>query len=145
MPGSLDVIAWMEEAAAAEPQRLFLRTPEGDSLSYGALRAATARFGGALAALGVSPGDRVAVQVDKSVDAVLLYLACLSSGAVFVPINVANTPREVAYFFRDSEPRLAVIRPAARASLEGRWRCTRRHRLHLWNHRPVQGRGAHPG
>jgi len=118
MPGSLDPSAWIEEAAASEPRRLFLRTPEGDSLSYAALRSATARFGGALAAMGVSPGDRVAVQVDKSVDAVVLYLACLRIGAVFVPINVANTPGEVGYFLSDSQPRLAVIRPAFRASLE---------------------------
>jgi malonyl-CoA/methylmalonyl-CoA synthetase len=60
----------------------------------------------------VTGGDRVAVQVDKSVDAVLLYLACLRIGAVFVPINVANTAAEVEYFWRDSRPRLAVFRPA---------------------------------
>src|ERR1700688_4433655 len=70
--------------------------------------------------LGVAPGDRVAVQVDKSVDAVLLYLACLRMGAVFVPINTANTPNEVEYFLGDSEARAAVTRPADRAVLEPR-------------------------
>jgi len=67
---------------------------------------------------GVVPGDRVAVQVDKSAEAVLLYVACLRMGAVFVPINVANTPNEVDYFLRDSQPRVAVIRPEDRALLE---------------------------
>jgi len=62
-------------------------------------------------AAGVVSGDRVAVQVEKSVEAVLLYLACLRMGAVFVPINTANTAHEVDYFLRDSQPRVAVIRP----------------------------------
>jgi malonyl-CoA/methylmalonyl-CoA synthetase len=66
---------------------------------------------------GVTPGDRVAVQVDKSAQAVLLYIACLRLGAVFVPINTANTANEVDYFWRDSQPRLAVVRPADRARL----------------------------
>ena len=66
---------------------------------------------------GVVPGDRVAVQVDKSVDAVLLYVACLRMGAVFVPLNAGYTPTEVEYAWRDSQPRIAVIRPADRALL----------------------------
>jgi len=72
--------------------------------------------------LGVVQGDRVAVQVDKSVDAVLLYIACLRMGAVFVPINVANTPSEVEYFLRDSEARIAIVRPADHALLEAQAR-----------------------
>lgn len=67
---------------------------------------------------GVVRGDRIAVQVDKSVAAVLLYVACLRIGAVFVPINVASSPNEVDYFLRDAQPRVAVIRPADRAVLE---------------------------
>ncbi len=63
-------------------------------------------------------GDRVAVQVEKSADAVFLYVACLRLGAVFVPINVANTAAEVLYFLRDCEPRLIVGRPSDRETLE---------------------------
>jgi malonyl-CoA/methylmalonyl-CoA synthetase len=87
-------------------------------LSYASLRRESGRFAAALMRRGVVPGDRVAVQVDKSVEAVLLYLACLRMGAVFVPINNANTPNEVAYFLRDAQPRIAVIRPADRGLLE---------------------------
>jgi malonyl-CoA/methylmalonyl-CoA synthetase len=118
MAGSLNPIAWIEAAAASEPRRIFLTTQGGATLDYGELRAATARIGCVLHTLGVSAGDRVAVQVDKSVDAVLLYLACLHVGAVYVPINVANTPSEVAYFLRDAEPHLAVVRPADLAVLQ---------------------------
>jgi len=113
-----DPANWIDNAALNQPQRSFLRTPQGRELSYLALRDQTIRFASVLTARGVVPGDRVAVQVDKSVDAVLLYVACLSMGAVFVPINAANTANEVDYFLRDSRPRLAVVRPADRTLLE---------------------------
>jgi malonyl-CoA/methylmalonyl-CoA synthetase len=113
-----DPASWIEYAALNRPQSLFLRTPQGCKLSYAALRERTDRFASALAERGVMPGDRVAVQAEKSVDAVLLYATCLTMGAVFVPINVANTANEVDYFLRDSQPRLVVIRPADRTALE---------------------------
>src|ERR1700686_1030273 len=95
-----DPAYWVDNAALNQPQRAFLRNPQGRDLSYVALRDQTARWASALAARGVMPGDRVAVQVDKSVDAVLLYVTCLTMGAVYVPINVANTANEVDYFLR---------------------------------------------
>src|ERR1700733_1944942 len=112
-----DPADWLEETPS-RANRLFLRTPQGRSLSYAMLREQSGRIAAALIQRVVLPGDRIAVQVDKSPEAVLLYVACLRSGAVFVPINVANTPNEVDYFLRDSQPRIAVIRPADRALLE---------------------------
>src|SRR5277367_3625500 len=114
-----DPIDWIEEAARRS-DRLFLRTAQGRNFSYAALCEQSGRIAAALMQRGVRSGDRVAVQVDKSADAVFLYVACLRLGAVFVPINVANTPNEVEYYLRDSQPKLAVIRPAARALLEPR-------------------------
>src|SRR5258708_7341424 len=118
MASAKDPADWIDDGARTGPHRPFLRTPEGRELSYAGLAGQTARFASALTARGVAPGDRVAAQVDKSVDAVLLYLACLDMGAVFVPINVANTENEVDYFLRDCGPRLAVVRPCSRALLE---------------------------
>jgi malonyl-CoA/methylmalonyl-CoA synthetase len=112
-----DPADWVERAARDQPQRSFLRTPTGRELTYASLHEQSGRFAAALMRRGVVPGDRVAVQVDKSADAVLLYVACLRMGAVFVPINVANTSHEVDYFLRDSQARVAIIRPADRASL----------------------------
>jgi malonyl-CoA/methylmalonyl-CoA synthetase len=112
-----DPIQWVDEAAA-HPKRLFLETPEGREVTYPALRELSGRMAGALKALGIQPGDRVAVQVEKSAEAVFLYIACLRMGAVFVPINVANTANEVEYFLRDSRPRVAVVRPQDRAVIE---------------------------
>jgi malonyl-CoA/methylmalonyl-CoA synthetase len=113
-----DPAEWIDSAARELPNRSFLKTPTGRELSYSALRDQSGRFAAALMRRGVAPGDRVAVQVDKSVEAVLLYLACLRMGAVFVPINTANTPNEVGYFLRDAQPRVAVVCPADRALLE---------------------------
>jgi malonyl-CoA/methylmalonyl-CoA synthetase len=81
------------------------------------LDAAVAAYAGALAAFGVAPGDRVAVQAEKSVELVFLYLACLQRGAVYLPLNTAYQPSELAYFLGDAEPRLFVVDPQRRAQL----------------------------
>jgi malonyl-CoA/methylmalonyl-CoA synthetase len=113
-----DPADWIECAAREQPHRPFLTTLAGKELSYESLRTQSSRFAAALMRRGVEPGDRVAVQVDKSAEAVLLYVACLRMGAVFVPINVANTANEVEYFLGDSQPRVAIVRPSDRATLE---------------------------
>jgi malonyl-CoA/methylmalonyl-CoA synthetase len=118
MSFAIDPAEWVEQAALASPHRVFIKTLDGRSYTYADLREQSARIAAALCELGVAPGDRVAVQVDKSAAAVLLYVACLRMGAVYVPINVANTPNEVDYFLRDSQPRVAVIRPQDRAVIE---------------------------
>jgi malonyl-CoA/methylmalonyl-CoA synthetase len=108
---------WIE-AAHCRPDRVFLRTAEGRNFSYSDLREQSGRIAAALLQRGVRGGDRVAVQVDKSAEAIFLYIACLRMGAVFVPINVANTPNEVEYYLRDSQPRAAIVRPQDRTSIE---------------------------
>lgn len=80
----------------------------GNGLTFGELDALSARFAAVLCHRGVVAGDRVVVQVEKSMGAVALYLACLRSGAIFVPLNTAYTAAEVDYFVRDAEPRLFV-------------------------------------
>jgi malonyl-CoA/methylmalonyl-CoA synthetase len=117
MSFATDPEGWVEQIADSS-QRVFLRTSQGREISYAVLREQSHRMACALMRRGAAPGERVAVQVDKSAEAVLLYIACLRLGAVFVPINVANTPNEVEYFLRDSQPRVAVIRPQDRHVLE---------------------------
>ena len=67
------------------------RSLDGTRISYGDLIARAGRLANVLVALGVRPGDRVAVQIEKSVRAVL-YLASLRAGAVYLPLNTAYTP-----------------------------------------------------
>ena len=88
----------------ADPEATAIETPEGARITYSGLVARSGRMANALVALGVAPGDRVAVQVEKSVEALILYLAAVRAGAVFLPLNTAYTPAEVAYFLADAEP-----------------------------------------
>ena len=90
-----------------------LELADDKRITYADIDARSGRLAGLLADLGVVPGDRVMVQVDKSPEAVILYLACLRAGAVFLPLNTAYTAREVEYFLNDAEPRVVVCSPAA--------------------------------
>src|SRR6266446_9347717 len=113
----IDPADWVEYGAREHPHRLFLRTPAGRQLSYEAPREHSARLASALMRRGVACGDRVAVRVEKSLEAVVLYVACLRMGAVFVPINVASSLHELDYLLRDSCPRIAIVPPGERAVL----------------------------
>lgn len=81
-------------------------------LNGAALLAEVERFATALASLGIAPGMRVVVQTEKSLSQVLLYLACLRQGAVYVPLNPAYRTDEVAYFLHDAEPSLVIVDPS---------------------------------
>lgn len=93
----------------------FIRTPEGGGYSYADMLRSTSQFAHALVELGVQPGDRVAVQVDKSPETVMLYLAVLRAGAVYLPLNSGYTGDELRYFLDDAEPSLLVCAPAFEA------------------------------
>jgi malonyl-CoA/methylmalonyl-CoA synthetase len=77
-------------------------------LTFEELRSHVAACANALAALGVKPNDRVTAQLDKSLGAVVLYLALLKAGAVLQPLNPAYTASEVEYFIADAAPVLVV-------------------------------------
>jgi malonyl-CoA/methylmalonyl-CoA synthetase len=97
----------------------FITTREGRDYPYAEALAESERLAGALTELGVTPGDRVAVQVDKSPEAILLYLATLRVGGVYLPLNTGYTADEIRYFLGDAEPALFVCRPASREAAEG--------------------------
>src|SRR5450432_2965591 len=118
MSAAIDLAVCVDQAAQRNPQQLFLTDTVAGTQSYAMLREHSGRIAAALMQCGVRPGDRVTVQVEKSVQAVTLYVACLRLGAVFVPINVANTVNEVEYFFADAQPQVAVIRPEDRQVIE---------------------------
>ncbi|MEX0405411.1 malonyl-CoA synthase [Aquibium sp. LZ166] len=97
--------------AATEPRALFVETTDGRRWTYGDMLADAGRLAGRLIERGVRPGDRVAAQTEKSVEALMLYLACLRAGAVYLPLNPAYTLSELDYFVGDAEPRLLVVAP----------------------------------
>jgi malonyl-CoA/methylmalonyl-CoA synthetase len=88
---------------------------DGAAVSYGELEAGVGCLAALLKAKGVTVGDRVAVQAPKSIEAVMLYLATLKIGAVFLPLNTAYTKAEIDYFVGDAEPALMVTDASALA------------------------------
>src|SRR5450756_1501814 len=95
-----------------DPARLAIETTDGQRISYGELVARAGQMANVLVERGVKPGDRVAAQTEKSVPGLVLYLATVRAGAVYLPLNTAYTLNELEYFITDAEPSLVVCDPA---------------------------------
>ncbi len=78
--------------------------------TYGDVEREAGRVAARLCKLGVAPGERVLVQTDKSVETLLLYIACVRAGAIYLPLNIDYTESEIEYFASDATPVLAVCR-----------------------------------
>lgn len=95
----------------------FLILENGRTITYAEAADVASRIGAVLVANGVGPGDRVAVQAEKSPEMILLYLACVRVGAAILPLNTAYTLVEMEYFLADAEPALVICRPADEAAV----------------------------
>ncbi len=82
----------------------------GRAWTYAEIEALSARLASRLGELGARAGERVLVQTDKSVETLLLYLAVVRTGAIYLPLNVDYTEAELEYFASDAGPALAVCR-----------------------------------
>ena len=102
----------------ADPKAPWLVTPDGDIRYYSDIDDVTGHYAGALRSLGLQAGERLLAQVDKSPEVLLLYLATLRLGAIFVPLNTAYTPAELAYFLNDAKPRIFVVAPENASALQ---------------------------
>ena len=103
---------------AAFPQDLnatAIETADGASAplyyTWGDFERATARMANLLASLDLPAGSRIAVQTEKSVEALMLYLAVLRAGHVFLPLNTAYQAAEIEYFIGNAEPAVVVCSP----------------------------------
>ncbi|RAI42586.1 malonate--CoA ligase [Rhodoplanes roseus] len=114
MSGSLFALV---RARIPSQGKTLIETPAGERITYGDMLARTGRLANALVQRGVKPGDRVAVQVEKSPENLMLFLAVIRAGAVYLPLNTAYTAYEVEYFVGDAEPRLIVCDPSRRDAL----------------------------
>jgi malonyl-CoA/methylmalonyl-CoA synthetase len=94
------------------PARLAIEMLDGTRISYGDLIGQAGRIANVLVANGVKPGDRVAAQTEKSVPGLVLYLATVRAGAVYLPLNTAYTLNELEYFLTDAEPSMVVCDPS---------------------------------
>jgi len=95
----------------------FLRLPSGRVMTHAEFLGQSAQMANALTALGLAPGSRVAVQVEKSPQALALYAACVQAGLVFLPLNTGYTVGELTYFIENSGAALVVCDRAAEAAL----------------------------
>ncbi|MCA6099763.1 malonate--CoA ligase [Bradyrhizobium australafricanum] len=95
-----------------DPNRLAIEQHDGSRISYGDLIARAGQMANVLVERGVKPGDRVAAQTEKSVSALVLYLATVRAGGVYLPLNTAYTLNELEYFITDAEPALVVCDPS---------------------------------
>lgn len=98
-------------SAISTTDATFIETQAGKIWTYGDMLALSARLANVLVEQGVKPGDRIAVQVEKSAEALMLYLACLRCGAVYLPLNTGYTVAELDYFFNDAKPAVVVVSP----------------------------------
>jgi len=106
-----NLYALFESRFPRDRSRPLLLLDDGRAISYAQAEAQSARFASLFASLGLEPGDRVAVQVGKSPEALFVYLACLRAGLAYLPLNSAYQEGEVAYFLENAEPRAIVAQP----------------------------------
>ncbi len=99
------------QARVSDPSKTFIEADDGRIFNYADAFKLASRFANTLVRLGVQPGDRVAVQLDKSPEALILYLGVVAAGGVYLPLNVGYTLAELEYFIGDAEPRVVVGRP----------------------------------
>ncbi len=98
-------------------ERPFIFSDDGRTLSFFDFWSLAGRLARTLQKHGAQPGDRIAVQVEKSVEAIALFWACARGGFVYLPLNGAYTAAEVAYFLGDAEPAIFICDPAKEESL----------------------------
>src|SRR6476659_5420536 len=103
-----NLFAALRAAFPADLDQPAIETDAGLAYSWRDLDRGTAMMANLLRALALPPGSRIAVQVEKSVEAVMLYLATLRAGHVFLPLNTAYQSAEIEYFIGDAEPAVMV-------------------------------------
>ena len=97
--------------------RTCIETDDGRRFTYGDLEEISARYARFLTELGLKPGDRVGVQVEKTAQALFFYLGCLRANLIYLPLNTAYQQTEVGFFLRDAEPRFVLCDPKAEATM----------------------------
>src|SRR4249919_1511740 len=110
--------ALVERRFPADLEACSIETADGLVYSWRDLQHASGRLANWLVSLRPAPGARIAVQVEKSPECLMLYLATLRAGLVYLPLNTAYQRAEIEYFLADAEPTLLVCTPARRDELE---------------------------
>jgi len=102
----------------ADRERAFAQLDDGRCYTYNHVMEVSGRFAKMLVERGLQPGDRVAAQIPKSIEALMLYLGTVRAGGVFLPLNNAYTASEVEYFLDNASPRIFVCDPARQSEFD---------------------------
>ncbi|MEO1797809.1 MAG: malonyl-CoA synthase [Pseudomonadota bacterium] len=103
--------------AHAGKETPFLHLADGSSITHAAFLERSAQFAHVLSKAGLAPGDRLAAQIHKSPEALMLYAACAQAGVIFLPLNTAYTAGELTYFIENSGASMVVCDGAAEPTL----------------------------
>ena len=110
---------------------VFLQMQDGTTLTHGQFLQQAAQYAHVLTNFGLTPGDRVAVQIEKSPQSLAIYAACVQAGLIFLPLNTAYTASELSYFVEDSGARVLICDPKSQESLtplaQSHWRAVGNH------------------
>ncbi len=98
-------------------QTAFLILPDGAVITHDAFLRRAAQFANAITEMGLVAGDRLAVQIGKSPEALMVYAACAQAGVIFLPLNTAYTAPEVEYFVENAGAKLLLCDAAKQESL----------------------------
>ncbi|MCF6320606.1 MAG: malonyl-CoA synthase [Rhizobiaceae bacterium] len=104
-------------AGHAGKKTAFLHLPDGRTISHGEFLQMAGRFANTFTRMGLTPGERVALQVEKSPQALAVYAACVQAGLVFLPLNTAYTANEVLYFIENSGAKLFICQGSRKDEL----------------------------
>ena len=96
---------------------VFLQMQDGTTLTHGQFLQQAAQYANVLTNFGLTLGDRVAVQIEKSPQSLAIYAACVQAGLIFLPLNTAYTASELSYFVEDSGARVLICDPKSQESL----------------------------
>ena len=104
------IIDYLAEHASRSPDRVVFYYKDS-TISFRELEGASARCRGALAALGVEPGDRVALVMSDCPEMAIAMLGVMGMGGIVVPCSTMLKPPELAYMLEDSGARLVIVTP----------------------------------
>ena len=96
----------------------FIQLSDNTVTTHAAFLELAAQYAHVFTKLGLQPGDRVAVQIEKSLQSIAVYAACTQAGLIFLPLNTAYTAEEISYFVHDSEARIVLCDSKQRRAIE---------------------------
>ncbi len=104
----MNLYSLLESGFPQDRHTICLEVPGGRDRTWSEIEQGSARMANWLASLGIPLGSRVAAPVEKSPEGLMLYLATLRVGFVFLPLNTAYRDAELEYFFGNATPAVVV-------------------------------------